>query len=104
MQIQEQQEERLASLREQEAALQELLASQGWEILQQGVRSNLASRRQDLVTRVEPGMDGLIDLGRSQSEMAGMQFMYNFPGILLDDVRGEIQGLLELMAEGGDNE
>lgn len=49
-------------------------------------------------------MDGLIDLGRSQSEMAGMQFMYNFPGILLDDVRGEIQGLMELMAEGDENE
>lgn len=91
-------------MRQQERALQELLDSEGWRVLQAGIKANLISRRNDLVTRVESGMDGLIDLGRSQSELAGMQHAINFPGLLLDDVQGEIRGVIEMMEEGIENE
>ena len=77
-------EEEMESLRATVQVLQELQQSEGWVQLVKLINGRRLGLRQSLfgVDSNGKGLDGLIELARTQSELAGIEFVINLLQVL----------------------
>lgn len=74
----------------------------GFKLYSRLLEEQRRARVRALVSEDSEGLDGLIELAKSKSELAGIQFATNLPSLMIEDLENEIQEILELL-EGEDD-
>lgn len=91
--------EQLEAVRQDMQVWKDLQSSKGWELMKIGVEAQLRGRRVALDDLRPGGIDALISIGGSISEMAGMRLVLGWPEIMLNELRLKEQQLLEMINE-----
>lgn len=91
--------EQLEAVRQDMQVWKDLQSSKGWELMKIGVEAQLRGRRVALDDLRPSGIDALISIGGSISEMAGMRLVLGWPEIMLNELRLKEQQLLEMINE-----
>lgn len=63
--------------------------SPGWELFSKLVNEQRRLWTKNIVGSEESGLDGLIELGKNKSYLAGMQFAFNLPTLFIRDLIDE---------------
>ena len=73
--------------------LKKLLESKGWEILEDYFKAIRVARKNEIFGSMDKGFDGLIELGKMKSELAGMEFIMRLPEAIYAEVDDEERAL-----------
>ena len=90
-------EEEMENLRATVLVLQELQQSEGWVQLVKLINGRRLGLRQSLfgVDSNGKGLDGLIELARTQSELAGIEFVINLPRFVIEENEMQLRAIIE---------
>ncbi|MBW2081548.1 MAG: hypothetical protein JRI39_00340 [Deltaproteobacteria bacterium] len=97
-------ENRLAELRAQQSALKKLLEGRGWAELKRALEEQIRGRRQRIFGLEFKGIEDLSELLRTRGEIAGLLLAIQMPELMLEDLREDIQQMLEEDREEKENE
>ena len=90
-------ENQMEELRSTVRVLKELQQSEGWGLLGKMLNSRRLGLRQSLfgIDANSRGLDGLIEIARTQSELAGIEFVLNLPKFIIDDNEMQLEAIIE---------
>lgn len=63
--------------------------SPGWALYSKLLSDQRRMWTKNIIGSEEDGLDGLIELGKNKSYLAGMQFAFNLPELLIRDLADE---------------
>lgn len=75
--------------------MKKLMESAGWQTLEEHFRLIRIGRRNSIFQREKGGLDSLLLLADSMSELAGMEFMMGLPAALRTEAELERSALLD---------
>lgn len=94
--------ERVEALRKGVKVYKELLQSQGWVHLVNELKGQQRRIKQELLQADNVGLDGLIEMAKAKSELAGIEFVLNWPSSMVRMDEEEIQSLMETLQNEDD--
>ena len=90
-------EEQLEEYRTQKHQLKLLVESDGWKLVQGYYQAVKIGRRNQMFGNDQPGLDGLVELGKIKSELAGMDLIMSIPLLMSQEADDEEKALLDEM-------
>ncbi len=96
------QEEQLEEYRATKFHLKTLMESEGWKLISEYYRAIKIGRRNQMFGNDAPGLDGLVELGKIKSELAGMDLIMSVPLIMSQEADDEEHALLAEMENDDD--
>lgn len=82
----------------------ELLQSPAWGQLVSDLRGQQMRLRQEILQSDDSGLDHMIQTAKAKSELAGIQFVLNWPQSMVDMNEEEILSLMEMIQNEEDPE
>lgn len=73
------------------------MGCQGWLNFSKAVDNERRHYVKGIIADETPGIDGLIEMGKNKSYLAGMQHAATLPGLLIQDYEAEVTETLEIL-------